>query len=182
MGWTLAYRALPYMAEEGNTMTEQRVKETLRRLGVNMSTQGYGYIAYGVVMSLKDSGCLEHVTKGLYVDIARHFGTSPSCVERDIRTAVESAWRSEDRGLLEEICGGSLPGRRPANRDFFRMLHGYFTRIPDIGGNATERQGSWCSRTGRECPGLKALQEEAERLKEENRRLKGMPGKPGMRQ
>lgn len=163
-------------------MTEQRVKETLRRLGVNTSTQGYGYIAYGVALSLKDSGCLEHVTKGLYVDIARHFGTSVSCVERDIRTAVEAVWRSEDKGLLEEICGGSLPGRRPANRDFFRMLHGYFKRLPDIGGNATERQASWCSRTGSECPELKALQGQLDSLKEENRQLKGMPEKPELRQ
>lgn len=160
-------------------MTEQRVKETLRRLGVGTSTQGYGYIAYGVALSLKDSGCLEHVTKGLYVDIARHFGTSPSCVERDIRTAVESVWRSEDRGLLEEICGGRASGERPANRDFFRMLHGYFRRIPDSGAGG---QTSWCSRTSSECPELKALQGQLDSLKEENRQLKGMPEKPELRQ
>lgn len=182
MGWTLTYRVLPYRTKEDNPMTEQGVKETLRRLGVNTSTQGYSYIAYGVALALEDSGCLRHITKGLYVDIARRFGTSASCVERDIRTAAEAIWRTEDRGLLGEICGGEPTARRPANRELFWMLHGYFTRLPESGGNAAERQASWCSRTGSGCPELKALRKEAERLEEENRRLKGMPEKPELRQ
>lgn len=181
-GMDPAYRVLPYRAKEDNPMTEQGVKETLRRLGVNTSTQGYSYIAYGVALALEDSGCLRHITKGLYVDIARRFGTSASCVERDIRTAAEAIWRTEDRGLLGEICGGEPTARRPANRELFRMLHGYFTRLPDSGGNVTERQSSWCSRTGSGCPELKALREEAERLREENRRLRSIAGEPGLRQ
>lgn len=160
-------------------MTEQGVRETLRRLGVNTSTQGYSYIAYGVALALEDSGCLRHITKGLYVDIARRFGTSASCVERDIRTAAEAIWRTEDRGLLEEICGGEPPTRRPENRELFRMLHGYFTRLPDSGAGW---QPGWCSQTGEECQKLRALQEQVERLREENRQLKGMPEKPELRQ
>lgn len=161
-------------------MTEQGVKEILRRLGVNTSTQGYSYIAYGAALALEDSGCLRYITKGLYVDIARRFGTSVPCVERDIRTAVEAIWRTEDRGLLGEICGGKPSDRRPANRKFFQMLHVYFTRLPDS--TAGGQSGFWCSRTGSGCPELKALQEEAGRLREENRQLRSMAEEPGLRQ
>lgn len=156
---------------------EREIRELLRRLGVGVHSCGYSYIAYGVALTLRDGSYLEHVTKGLYVDIAHRFGTSAGCVERDIRTAVGAAWRTEDRALLSEVCGGEPPEKRPANREFFRMLHGYFTGIQDSrpGGCPYGVQGDGC-------PRLMALQDEIGRLREENRRLEEETEQQGMPQ
>ena len=40
-----------------------------------------------------DHSLLRGVTKCLYRDTARRFGTTPECVERSIRSAVERAWQ-----------------------------------------------------------------------------------------
>ena len=163
---------------------EKEIKEVLRRLGMGTSSCGYSYIAYGMTLALRDESCMEHITKELYVDIAHRFGTSVGCVERDIRTAVETVWRTEDRELLTELCGGTPAAKRPTNKEFFRMLYGYFTKLPDGSWDGIMKPpvGFWCSRNGRECPQLKTLQDEIGRLMEENRRLKEEAEQHGMPQ
>lgn len=149
--------------------TEEYIKKTLRMLGVKTSNCGYSYIAHGVVLTLGDESYLEHITKGLYVDIARQFRTSPGCVERDIRTAVESIWRTEDRELLAKICGGTPGMRRPPNGKFFEMMHGYFSNAPCMDWDAvpgTQHPDYWCGKVDGECARIKAMFEEMGKLKE----------------
>lgn len=87
-------------------MKEEEIKKVLRRFGVQASSRGYSYIAYGISLISEDVSGLEYITKGLYMDIAYRFNTSAACVERDIRSAVEDIWKTEDSDLLTEICGG----------------------------------------------------------------------------
>lgn len=150
--------------------TEEEIKNTLRRLGVKTSNRGYSYISYGIWLTLKDKSYLEYVTKSLYVDIARNFHTSGSCVERDIRTTVEAIWETEDTELLMEICNGVSTTKRPANKKFFAMMHDYFSRI-----SCKEPPADlFCDDLGKQCPKFKDLCEELTKLKEENKRLTAM--------
>ncbi len=44
-------------------------------------------------------------------------------MERDIRSAVEYIWKTEDSSdLLAEICGGEPVAKRPSNKKFFEMM------------------------------------------------------------
>lgn len=154
-------------------MEEKDIKKVLRRLGAKTSSCGYSYIAYGMSLVSEDGSCLEYITKSLYVDIAHHFHTSAACVERDIRSVIESIWKTGDRDFLAEICGSEPAMRRPSNKKFFEMLHGYLARASEDG--EKECQDGRCAG----CPYAKEMQGKMERLQEENRQLKAMLGKEG---
>ena len=103
------------------------IKSVLRRLGVKTSNQGYQYTAYGILLALKNKDSLAYITKSLYIDIAIEFHTSWKCVERNIRTIVDSIWKTDNVELLTQICNGNrIP--RPANKEFFNLMCQYFER------------------------------------------------------
>lgn len=161
-------------------MKEEEIKKVLRKLGVKASSRGYSYIAYGMPLVSGDEGYLEFITKGLYVDIAHRFNTSAACVERNIRSAVEGIWKTEDSGFLAEICGDTPAARRPSNKKFLEMMHSYFIRAS--GNGAKEYPDGCCAgcpcggrREG--CPYAKGMQERVERLQGENRQLKALLGR-----
>lgn len=67
-------------------------------------------------------------TKELYPAIAKQFGTTPVRVERNIRTAIESAWDRGDYFAIESVFGGSAAedGVRPTNSEFIARMAVYF--------------------------------------------------------
>lgn len=154
--------------------TEEEIKSTLRKLGVKTSNRGYFYVSYGISLTLKDKSYLEYITKNLYVDIAHKFHTSGSCVERDIRTTIESIWQTEDTVLLMEICNGSSTTKRPANKKFFNLMHDYFMKISniDVDKSYTEPFSDFfCDKVGGACTKFQNMYEELLRLREENKHL-----------
>lgn len=64
----------------------------LYRLGVTENYVGFQYAAYAAALCALEPDRLLLVTKLLYPDVARHFGTSWHAVERGLRTVVRIAW------------------------------------------------------------------------------------------
>ena len=100
---------------------EARVSSLLRQLGVPAHIKGYRYLRKAIIIVMKDPEILScAVTKILYPDIAKYYGTTASRVERAMRKAIEAAW---DRGNIDYLqhCFGytvnSLVGR-PTNSEF----------------------------------------------------------------
>lgn len=98
----------------------------LRQLGVNNSYLGFGYTVYGVQLNIQNPHLVTYISKGLYLEIALHFHTSIGCVERDIRTVVDTIWKSGDRELLCEVFGHEL-SVKPKNAHFIEALSHYIT-------------------------------------------------------
>lgn len=94
---------------------ELTIREALMRFGVNSHLNGFGYLLEGIYRVLEDRNSLHGVTKVLYPDLAKHFGTTPHCIERSIRSAVDKAWKA-----------GSAESRRA----YFGDLFDAFTRSP----------------------------------------------------
>ena len=92
---------------------EKEISNLLRRLGVNNSYVGFRYTIYGVIRTVHDPTLLAYISKGLYVDIAVHYQTSIGCVERNIRTLINTIWLHGDRKLLNESLILNL-ARNPA--------------------------------------------------------------------
>lgn len=67
---------------------------------------------------------LAYISKGLYVDIAARFQTSIGCVERNIRTLINTIWFHGDRRLLNEIFNFEL-SQKPRNGAFIDALANY---------------------------------------------------------
>lgn len=159
---------------------EDTIRHILRQLGIGQSYQGYDYVIYGILLVLEDKNRLEFVTKSLYPDIASKYRTSWRCVERNIRTVVDVAWKEGDPGLLLEITGGHADSK-PHNAKFFELMYEYMTRVYgktvvyDKAASGDEYRelyvtscpdNCFCPETGKPCRRLMLLQRQIDELKQ----------------
>lgn len=102
-------------------------KYILHELGIGKSYSGYDYILYGIDLILCDEDLLHCVTKVLYIDIAKEYNTNSSCVERNIRKAIEVIWKhtQENRELIVKIFGKRYLSLKPSNKEFLELLYEY---------------------------------------------------------
>lgn len=99
--------------------------DLLYQLGVSANYKGYFHTAHAVTLCMQQQERLLLVTKWLYPDVARHYGTNWKAVERNIRTASAIAWK-RNRPLLEALLKGILRNARaPQNslRSFFTLYN-----------------------------------------------------------
>ena len=106
---------------------ERETSDILRRLGVNNSYVGFRYTLYGVSCIVQDPSLLIYISKGIYVEIAAHYQTSIGCVERNIRTIINTIWIHGNRELLNEIFNFNLE-QKPRNGAFIDALAHYVVR------------------------------------------------------
>lgn len=104
---------------------EKLIVNILDSFGVNRSYTGHSYVVYGLSLIIEDPERLELITKSLYLDIARHYKTSWSCVEKNIRTIVNSIWYSHNTELLDIIFNKSNRDKKPTNKEFLKCLYDY---------------------------------------------------------
>lgn len=96
------------------------IYDLLYRLGLTANYTGFFHTAYAVYLCIEDPERLLLVTKWLYPEVARHYGTNWKAVERNIRTANCIAWR-KNRPLLEELAHQPLADK-PKNAQLLAIL------------------------------------------------------------
>jgi len=86
--------------------------------------RGKAYLEEALLLCLKDGQRLKNLRDLVYAPIARDRGVSPASVERDMRYAIEAAWRYGRLQALHENFGYTvLPERgKPTNRAFLAQL------------------------------------------------------------
>ena len=92
-------------------------------------------------------------------------------MERNIRTIVDSIWKTDNVELLTQICNGNrIP--RPANKEFFNLMCQYFERksLKETSKKESSNPGR-CSQTGMDCLQLASLQKEILSLQKEIQEL-----------
>ncbi len=99
----------------------QRIQSLLRRLGASGHYYGFRYAVRAVEMLLDHPDRIHYIVKGVYLEIAGEYHTTPGCVERNIRTVVRRVWEYPDHALLDEIAGYQLY-RQPTNTEFLDMI------------------------------------------------------------
>lgn len=99
------------------------IGQLLRRLGLTSNRVGFLYLSEAVILALKDLEYLHRITKLLYPEIAQTYGISSSCVERNIRSAIDRIWKA-DRPLLHKIMDGHME-KKPSNGCFIAILREY---------------------------------------------------------
>ena len=64
------------------------------------------------------------ITKVLYPQVAKNFGTTPSRVERAIRHAIEVAWDRGDLDTLQRFLGYTVSNTKgkPTNSEFIALI------------------------------------------------------------
>lgn len=102
-------------------------EELLRALGVTGTLKGFSYAAHMIEQLGKDPANLALITKCLYPETAKYFGTSAQAVERGLRTLIAACWDRSPRALFNEVAGTTLK-KKPTNSEFLDMTAAYLRR------------------------------------------------------
>ena len=102
-------------------------KGVLHQLGIGKSYSGYDYIIHAVDLIMHNENVLNNITKILYIDIAKEYHTSQTCVERNIRKVIEVIWNhtDENRTWILKIFGNKFLLHKPSNKEFLELLYEY---------------------------------------------------------
>ena len=103
---------------------EAVVTEIIHEIGVPAHIKGYQYLREAIILTIRDMDMINAVTKVLYPEVAKRFGTTPSRVERAIRHAIEVAWDRGDVETLQKFFGYTVSGikGKPTNSEFIAMI------------------------------------------------------------
>lgn len=96
------------------------IYDLLYRLGATANYTGFFHTAYAVSLCVEQPDRLLLVTKWLYPEVAKRYGTNWKAVERNIRTVSCIIWR-EGRPLLEELAHRPLE-EKPRNAQLLAIL------------------------------------------------------------
>ena len=121
------HRSQPYLSPariEDTGELEERITEILHEIGVPAHIKGYQYLREAITLTVEDMDIINAVTKVLYPEVARKFGTTPSRVERAIRHAIEVAWDRGNVETLQRFFGYTVSGikGKPTNSEFIAMI------------------------------------------------------------
>ena len=103
---------------------EAVVTDIIHEIGVPAHIKGYQYLREAIILTIHDMDMINAVTKVLYPEVAKRFGTTPSRVERAIRHAIEVAWDRGDVETLQKFFGYTVSGikGKPTNSEFIAMI------------------------------------------------------------
>ena len=103
---------------------ETRVTAIIHDVGVPAHIKGYQYLREAILIAVKDMEVINAVTKVLYPEVAKRFGTTASRVERAIRHAIEVAWDRGDLETLQKYFGYTVSNAKgkPTNSEFIAMI------------------------------------------------------------
>ena len=128
---TITYPAEKDVFDVKINVQNNNIHYALLKLGVPPHLKGYSYIVYALELVLIDPNLLQHITKGLYIDVAKKYGTTPSRVERAIRHAITTTFQYGNKEFINSIFQNCLrPDRNaPTNTMFLARLYYYLTLV-----------------------------------------------------
>ena len=119
---------MPATREESRPNTRQSleriVTSIIHEIGVPAHIKGYQYLREAIIIAVEDMEVINAVTKILYPEVAKRFGTTASRVERAIRHAIEVAWDRGDLETLQKYFGYTVSNAKgkPTNSEFIAMI------------------------------------------------------------
>ena len=110
--------------EEQARKLEHVVTSIIHEIGVPAHIKGYQYLREAIIIAVGDMDVINAVTKILYPEVAKRYGTTASRVERAIRHAIEVAWDRGDLETLQKYFGYTVSNAKgkPTNSEFIAMI------------------------------------------------------------
>lgn len=98
--------------------------DVIRQLGIPAHIKGYRYLKYALILCVKNSEMITSVTKLLYPAVAAKFNTTPSCVDSNIRRAIDNVWNKGNMVTLSQYFGRTVftRKRKPTNAEFIASI------------------------------------------------------------
>lgn len=113
------------------TIETKDIQKVLLDIGFPHHVYGFNFITYALQLIMIDPSILHHVTKELYPDVAKHFYTTPTRVERAIRTAIQIVWLYGNLPLIHRIFGNTIRPDKgiPTNSQLLAGLYLYLIEL-----------------------------------------------------
>ncbi|HAS37448.1 MAG TPA: sporulation initiation factor Spo0A [Ruminococcaceae bacterium] len=102
------------------------IQAILRKLGICSTYRGYKAMVIALTLALEDEDRLNAITREIYAETARQLDSTPSAVEKNLRTVVMRAW-DINRTDLERMAGYRLEAM-PSVSEFLDILFNYIQR------------------------------------------------------
>jgi two-component system response regulator (stage 0 sporulation protein A) len=101
-----------------------KVAEILKNLGIAPDKNGFHYLRKAIYECYLEPSLLTSITKEIYPMLAESFSKKESCIERSIRSAIETGW---DRGNYEysnELFKNCIDyyKTKPTNGEFIAII------------------------------------------------------------
>ncbi len=101
-----------------------KVAEILKKLGIAPDKNGFHYLRKAIYECYLEPSLLTSITKEIYPMLAKSFSKKESCIERSIRSAIETGW---DRGNYEysnELFSNCVDyyKTKPTNGEFIAII------------------------------------------------------------
>ena len=117
-------RQLTAEQQPSRSSLESQVTTIIHEIGVPAHIKGYQYLREAILIAIEDMDVINAVTKVLYPEVAKRYGTTSSRVERAIRHAIEVAWDRGDLETLQKYFGYTVSTSKgkPTNSEFIAMI------------------------------------------------------------
>lgn len=111
-------------SKENVENAEDLITNAVCAIGIPASLKGYSYLRTSVNAVINKPDTIHPITKTLYPYVAKRHNTTSSKVERNIRHAIEIAWKKGDKKALAQLFGTPLvfTNPKPTNSEFIAML------------------------------------------------------------
>ena len=97
-----------------------QVEKFIIELGIPPHIKGFLYIRDAILMLFEDEVKIHGVTKIMYPEIAKEYGTTGVRVERAIRHAIDLSWSRPGLNPVKEFF--PYHDRKPSNTEFLAFL------------------------------------------------------------
>ena len=113
---------------------ERQISRFMLELGIPAHLRGYQFLRSAVLMCVQDMELVGSVTKLLYPDLARMYGTTAQKIERAIRNAIEVSWERGNSDIIEELFGyrNTSEYSRPTNSEYIATVADYIRLEYDL--------------------------------------------------
>ena len=114
------------MSEQTRLKVAKLLSDIFITIGIPVNVQGFRFLRHGIILVVAQPEIINCITKQLYPEIAKHFNSTPSKVERAIRHAIETGWNRGKFENINNIFGIKVYGQnehdRPTNSEFIALL------------------------------------------------------------
>lgn len=110
--------------KRGRMDPEEEVRRILLELGAPDHLVGHPYVVRAILLVVGDQLYINHITFGLYPQLAVEFDTTPARIERAIRHLIEVTWVRGDIDVLDSYFGNTISASRgkPTNGEFIARI------------------------------------------------------------
>lgn len=104
--------------------TFDEIAEILKTLGVAPDKNGFHYLRKAIYECYMNPKLLTSVTKEVYPLVGKSFDKTANCVERSIRSAIETGWDRSDYEYTEKLFLNCIDFYRskPTNGEFISII------------------------------------------------------------